>query len=101
MSLLVAAAASGAILGDNIGYAVGRKFGWRLLARYGPRIGPSRDRLALLRSLFRRHGGALVSFGALVLLRTVGLGADFLGRGAASPTAHRHRPAGTRGPHRG
>src|SRR5437588_11384316 len=32
---VIAAAASGAILGDNIGYSVGREGGYRLLRRYG------------------------------------------------------------------
>src|SRR5437763_12273656 len=33
--LVIAAAASGAILGDNLGYWVGREGGYRLLRRYG------------------------------------------------------------------
>ncbi len=33
--LVIAAAAAGAILGDNLGYWVGREGGYRLLRRYG------------------------------------------------------------------
>src|SRR5690242_6417126 len=33
---LVAAAAAGAIIGDNLGYWIGREAGFRLLIRYGP-----------------------------------------------------------------
>src|SRR5579872_4928593 len=35
LPLVITAAASGAILGDNLGYWVGREGGYRLLRRYG------------------------------------------------------------------
>ena len=35
---VIAAAAIGAIVGDNLGYWVGREGGYRLLRRYGPYI---------------------------------------------------------------
>jgi membrane protein DedA with SNARE-associated domain len=68
---VVAAAAAGAVIGDNIGYAIGRLIGFPVLRRYGPRIGLDEQRLRLGQYLFRRYGGAIVFFGRFVaLLRT-------------------------------
>lgn len=69
--LIVLVAAAGAIVGDNIGYWVGRQGGWRLLRRYGHRVGLHERRLKLGRYLFLRHGGKVVFFGRFVsILRT-------------------------------
>ncbi|HEY0526554.1 MAG TPA: DedA family protein [Stellaceae bacterium] len=64
--LVIVAAACGAIFGDNIGMAIGREIGYRLLTRYGPRIGLSERRIKLGQYLFRRHGGKVVFFGRFV-----------------------------------
>ncbi|HEX4765444.1 MAG TPA: DedA family protein [Lichenihabitans sp.] len=63
---LVAAAAGGAIVGDNIGFLVGREVGVPLLKRFGPRIGLDRDKLKLAQYLFRRQGGKIVFFGRFI-----------------------------------
>ncbi|HEX2940947.1 MAG TPA: DedA family protein [Rhodopila sp.] len=69
--LLVPVAAAGAICGDQIGYFVGRWIGYRLLARWGKKVGLSDDRLELGRYLFRRYGGGVVFLGRFVaILRT-------------------------------
>ena len=69
--LLVPAAAAGAILGDQIGYFIGRWIGFRVLARWGKKIGLSDERLDLGRYLFRRYGGWVVFLGRFVaVLRT-------------------------------
>jgi membrane protein DedA with SNARE-associated domain len=69
--ILVPVAAAGAITGDQIGYFVGRWIGFRVLARWGRKIGLSDERLNLGRYLFRRYGGAVVFFGRFVaVLRT-------------------------------
>ncbi len=71
IELIVAVAAAGAIVGDNIGYSVGRHGGWRLLRRHGHRVGIDERRLKLGRYLFLRHGGKVVFFGRFVsILRT-------------------------------
>jgi membrane protein DedA with SNARE-associated domain len=71
IGLIVLVAAAGAIVGDNIGYTVGRHGGWRLLRRYGHRVGIHERRLKLGRYLFLRHGGKVVFFGRFVsILRT-------------------------------
>ncbi len=71
IAAVVAAAAAGAILGDNIGYAIGRTLGYRALHRWGGAFGLTDARLTLGRYLFRRHGAKVVFAGRFVaLLRT-------------------------------
>lgn len=63
---VIVAAAAGAIIGDNIGFFIGREGGYRLLRRYGRYIGISERRLKLGLYLFKKHGGAVVFFGRFV-----------------------------------
>lgn len=71
IALVVLAAIGGAILGDNIGYAIGHWGGYRLLVRYGRYIRLHEARVKLARYLFLRHGGKVVFFGRFVsVLRT-------------------------------
>ena len=63
IGLIVLAAITAAILGDNLGYWVGRRWGMPLVLRYGPRIGLSHNRLKLGQYLFREHGGTIVFLG--------------------------------------
>lgn len=61
----------GAVMGDNLGYLIGRSLGFRALARWGRHVGLTEDRLTLGRYLFRRHGGKVVFFGRFIaVLRT-------------------------------
>jgi membrane protein DedA with SNARE-associated domain len=65
------AAAAGAIVGDNIGYALGAWGGYRLLVRYGPKIRINEAKLKVGRLVFEEHGGKVVFFGRFVsILRT-------------------------------
>ena len=66
IALVIAAAASGAILGDNLGFWIGREGGYRLLRRYGRYIRLEERRLKLGQYLFMRHGGKVVFFGRFV-----------------------------------
>src|SRR5258706_14777143 len=66
ITLVIAAAASGAILGDSLGVWVGREGGYRLLRRYGRYIRLDERKLKLGLYLFRRHGGKVVFFGRFV-----------------------------------
>ena len=68
LSGVIAAASAGAILGDNIGYVVGRWLGPRLLERYGSRIGLDARRVRLGHFLFERYGGWVVFLGRFVAL---------------------------------
>jgi len=54
---VIAAAAGGAIFGDNIGFWVGREFGTSLLSRWGYLIGLDERKRKLGQYLFARHGG--------------------------------------------
>jgi membrane protein DedA with SNARE-associated domain len=64
--LVIAFTAAGAIVGDNLGYAVGHWGGYRLLQRYGRFIRLDKKRLKLGQYLFLRHGGKVVFFGRFV-----------------------------------
>jgi membrane protein DedA with SNARE-associated domain len=69
--LIWTAAAAGAIVGDNIGYAIGYWGGYRLLRRYGSKVHVDEVKLKVGRLLFDRYGGAVVFFGRFVsVLRT-------------------------------
>lgn len=65
---IIAAAAGGAIVGDNIGFWVGREFGTTLLARWGHLIGLDERKRKLGQYLFARHGGKIVFFGRFIAL---------------------------------
>ena len=63
IALIIAAAAAAAIIGDNLGYWVGRRWGMPLLLRHGRLIALDHGRLKLGQYLFREHGGKIVFFG--------------------------------------
>jgi membrane protein DedA with SNARE-associated domain len=66
ITVVVIAAAAGAIIGDGIGYTVGRRFGMPLLRRYGRYIRLDENRLLIGRYLFFRYGSAIVFFGRFI-----------------------------------
>jgi YihY family inner membrane protein len=66
IGFVIVAAAAGAILGDNLGFWVGREGGYRLLRRYGRYIRLDERKLKLGQYLFIRHGGKVVFFGRFV-----------------------------------
>jgi membrane protein DedA with SNARE-associated domain len=69
---VMAAAASGAMLGDNAGYWVGRRAGWGLILRVGRLLRQSPEQLERLREQFLRHANASVLMGRFVaVLRVV------------------------------
>jgi membrane protein DedA with SNARE-associated domain len=66
---LVAAAA--AIIGDNIGFWIGDKGGYRLARRYGHLVRLDEHKLKIARYIFDIHGSKVVFFGRFVsILRT-------------------------------
>jgi len=69
--LVGVAAALGAIVGQMLGYGIGRSVGYRLLRRYGTHIGLTWRRLALGRLLFRRHGTKVIIVARFVIVLRV------------------------------
>jgi membrane protein DedA with SNARE-associated domain len=57
---VVIAAWIAAVVGDNIGYAIGRKGGRPLILRYGRYVFITQARLEFTESFFRKHGGSMV-----------------------------------------
>jgi membrane protein DedA with SNARE-associated domain len=57
---VVATAIVGAILGDNIGFMIGRRGGRALVERFGPKIGLTPPRLEQFDVFFDRHGAKTV-----------------------------------------
>jgi len=64
--VVVLAAAAGAIVGDGMGYMVGRQLGLPFLRRYGRYIRLDEDRLLIGRYLFFQYGNAVVFFGRFI-----------------------------------
>jgi membrane protein DedA with SNARE-associated domain len=57
---LISAAIIAAILGEIAGFWIGRRFGHRLLMRYGARLGFTEERIRIGQWLFVRYGGRFV-----------------------------------------
>jgi membrane protein DedA with SNARE-associated domain len=69
--LIFVVASAAAIIGDNIGFWIGTKGGYRLARRYGPKVRLDERKLKTARYLFNRHGILVVFFGRFVsVLRT-------------------------------
>jgi membrane protein DedA with SNARE-associated domain len=58
----------GAVVGDNIGYLIGRTGGHRLMVRYGARFGITDARLKQVEAFFDRYGGWVIVFARFVLV---------------------------------
>jgi membrane protein DedA with SNARE-associated domain len=66
--LVIACAAFGAIIGDNIGYAIGRSGGRAFVVRYGKYVFIKPEHLALAEAYFAKHGNKTVFFGRFIAL---------------------------------
>lgn len=66
--LVIACAAFGAIIGDNIGYTIGRSGGRAFVVRYGKYVFIKPEHLALAEAYFAKHGNKTVFFGRFVAL---------------------------------
>jgi membrane protein DedA with SNARE-associated domain len=65
---VVLAAIAGAIIGDNLGYWIGRRYGYPLVLRYKSWLHLTDGRIKLAQYLFLKHGGAVVFFGRFIAL---------------------------------
>lgn len=73
LSWVAAAACVGAILGDNTGYLIGRRYGRGLLERHGHRLFVTRERLERADRYYRAHGGKTVFLGRFIpVVRSLG-----------------------------
>ena len=70
---VVMVAVSGAILGDNLGYWIGRRFGRGFLERHGRKVFVTPERLEAAERYYREHGGKTVFLGRFIpVVRSVG-----------------------------
>jgi membrane protein DedA with SNARE-associated domain len=73
LPLVALVAVVGAILGDNVGYWIGRRFGRGFLERHGRKLSITRERLERVEAYYGSHGGKTVFLGRFVpFLRSVG-----------------------------
>ena len=92
--IIFAVASAAAIIGDNIGFWIGDKGGYRLARRYGHKVRLDERKLKIARYLFDTHGTKVVFFGRFVsILRTY---AAFLA-GTSRMRWHRFLPANAAG----
>ena len=69
--LIFLVASAAAIVGDNIGYWIGDKGGYRLARRYGSKVHLNERELKVARYIFDRQGAKVVFFGRFIsVLRT-------------------------------
>jgi membrane protein DedA with SNARE-associated domain len=69
---VVLTAATAAVVGQMIGYVIGREFGYWLLLRYGAYLRITESRIKLGEYLFLRHGGKIIIIARFVpLLRSL------------------------------
>jgi len=65
---VVAAATIGSIIGDNLGYSIGRRYGYPLLLKHGRKINMTEDRIRLGQYLFMSYGALIVFVGRFIAL---------------------------------
>lgn len=66
LPIVIACAAAGAIIGDNVGYGVGRTGGKAFVERYGRYVFLRPERLHRSEQFFSKHGDKTVFFGRFV-----------------------------------
>lgn len=73
LPLVAAVAVLGAVLGDNAGYWIGRRYGRGFLERHGRKLLVTPERLATAERYYLTHGGKTVFLGRFVpVVRSVG-----------------------------
>jgi membrane protein DedA with SNARE-associated domain len=78
---LLICAWAGAVIGDNVGYVIGRTLGRAAVARFGAKIGLTEARFGWIEGLFSRYGALTVMFARFfnVLRQLNGIVAGTLG----------------------
>ena len=62
------AAFGGSVVGDNIGYFVGRRYGRRIVVRWGSKFGLGEERFAMVEERFENYGIAVVLIARFVII---------------------------------
>ncbi len=69
--VVILVATTGAVIGDNIGYFIGRKLGEPFLIKYGKKFGFKKDYLDKSHEFFERFGGLAIVLGRFTsIIRT-------------------------------
>ena len=78
---LLICAWAGAVIGDNVGYGIGRTLGRATVARFGGKVGLTEERFGWIEGLFARYGALTVMFARFfnVLRQLNGIVAGTLG----------------------
>jgi membrane protein DedA with SNARE-associated domain len=63
---VIGSAASGAIIGDSMGYWIGREGGRKLIRKFGKFVGLTDERYQRAQDYLKKHGGKAVFFGRFV-----------------------------------
>jgi len=81
LSALLASAWVGSVIGDNLGYLIGRKFGRGTVLRHGAKIGLTEERFSGIESTYIRYGYTAVLFARFfsILRQLNGILAGMLG----------------------
>ncbi|KQT88053.1 DedA family protein [Aurantimonas sp. Leaf443] len=66
--LVLAAAFLGSVAGDNLGYLVGRRYGRRMVVKWGSKVGLGPEKLAIVEARFRTYGLAIVLVARFVII---------------------------------
>src|SRR5512132_1435332 len=81
LSALLAFAWAGSVIGDNLGYLIGRKVGRGAVLRYGAKVGLTDERFSQIERTYIRYGYAAVLFARFfsILRQLNGILAGMLG----------------------
>jgi membrane protein DedA with SNARE-associated domain len=66
LQVVIPLASIGAITGDNIGYAIGYRFGLPFLTRHGKRLHVKEKHIRKAETFFKKHGGMSIILGRFV-----------------------------------
>ncbi len=73
LPIVMAVVVTGAVIGDNVGYFIGRRFGRGFLERHGRKLFITRERLEKADRYYAAHGGKTVFLGRFIpVVRSVG-----------------------------